>query len=279
MGDFMVFLRELMKDYKGEIQDILAEDRQLMAEIDFDLKRFEQQEKLDTTLKTASRTERSAPATDSRDTDCVQQRRNLQVRDNQDIGQSLEFPTKKNNRGQSNPLAVGGADTAEATDPSNEATVPEQEEGPIALANSETPIPEGDPLHSSNDKIETKQQESELSTPSVESANAAAASEEIPPSKEIISNAPSAESPNDNIVENQQEEESLPALESSVAVAARKQMPPPRKAISKSRLLKPRIMSTPIRSVPVDEVSFNIRDADLSAIAHQSPTPKRRRNK
>ena len=45
MGKLMSFLRELMKDYKNEIEEILAEDRQLMAEIDFDLKRFEQQER------------------------------------------------------------------------------------------------------------------------------------------------------------------------------------------------------------------------------------------
>jgi len=44
MGDLMQFLRELMKDYKNEIQEVLAADRQLMAEIEFDLKRFEQQE-------------------------------------------------------------------------------------------------------------------------------------------------------------------------------------------------------------------------------------------
>ena len=44
MGDLMRFLRELVKDYKDEIQQVLGADRQLMAEIDFDLKRFEQQQ-------------------------------------------------------------------------------------------------------------------------------------------------------------------------------------------------------------------------------------------
>ena len=44
-GDFMHFLCQLMKDYKDEIEDVLAADRQLMAEIEFDIKRFEQQQR------------------------------------------------------------------------------------------------------------------------------------------------------------------------------------------------------------------------------------------
>ena len=58
MGDLMQFLRELMKDYKNEIQEVLAADRQLMAEIEFDLKRFEQQELSEATRQTP----RVAPA-------------------------------------------------------------------------------------------------------------------------------------------------------------------------------------------------------------------------
>ncbi len=56
----MLFLRELMKDYKDEIQEILAEDRQLMAEIDFDIKRFEQQERMEAELPTP-RVDRTIP--------------------------------------------------------------------------------------------------------------------------------------------------------------------------------------------------------------------------
>jgi condensin-2 complex subunit D3 len=60
MGNLMLFLRELMKDYKDEIQEILAEDRQLMAEIDFDIKRFEQQERMEAELPTP-RVDRTIP--------------------------------------------------------------------------------------------------------------------------------------------------------------------------------------------------------------------------
>ena len=60
MGNLMQFLRELMKDYKDEIQEILAEDRQLMAEIDFDIKRYEQQERMDAELPTP-RVDRTIP--------------------------------------------------------------------------------------------------------------------------------------------------------------------------------------------------------------------------
>ena len=63
MGDLMQFLRELMKDYKNEIQEILAADRQLMAEIEFDLKRFELQEKAEASRQSI-RVERSLPASE-----------------------------------------------------------------------------------------------------------------------------------------------------------------------------------------------------------------------
>lgn len=34
-----------MKDYRCEVQDVLSADRQLANEIEFDLKRFEEQQK------------------------------------------------------------------------------------------------------------------------------------------------------------------------------------------------------------------------------------------
>lgn len=34
-----------MKDYRSEVQDVLSADRQLANEIEFDLKRFEEQQK------------------------------------------------------------------------------------------------------------------------------------------------------------------------------------------------------------------------------------------
>ncbi|KAJ8050994.1 Condensin-2 complex subunit D3 [Holothuria leucospilota] len=44
MRYLMLFLKELMKDYRHEIKDILAADRQLAAEIEFDIRRFEEQQ-------------------------------------------------------------------------------------------------------------------------------------------------------------------------------------------------------------------------------------------
>ncbi|KAK6973017.1 Condensin-2 complex subunit D3 [Biomphalaria glabrata] len=41
LKNLMAYLRELMKDYKTEIKDILAADRQLAEEIEFDLRNFE----------------------------------------------------------------------------------------------------------------------------------------------------------------------------------------------------------------------------------------------
>ena len=37
----MSYLREIMKDYKSEVKEILSADKQLAAEIQFDLKKWE----------------------------------------------------------------------------------------------------------------------------------------------------------------------------------------------------------------------------------------------
>ncbi|VDI33710.1 condensin-2 complex subunit D3, partial [Mytilus galloprovincialis] len=44
LKDLMMYLRELLKDYKNEVQEILSADRQLATEIEFDLRKFEEQE-------------------------------------------------------------------------------------------------------------------------------------------------------------------------------------------------------------------------------------------
>ncbi|XP_012944788.1 condensin-2 complex subunit D3 [Aplysia californica] len=44
LKDLMRYLRELMKDYKNEVKDILAADKQLAEEIEFDLRNFETQQ-------------------------------------------------------------------------------------------------------------------------------------------------------------------------------------------------------------------------------------------
>ena len=41
----MSYLKEVMKDYRSEVQDVLSADRQLASEIEFDLKRFDEQQK------------------------------------------------------------------------------------------------------------------------------------------------------------------------------------------------------------------------------------------
>ena len=45
LDDLMSYLRELMKDYKNEVKDMLAADKQLAAEIEFDLKKWEEEQK------------------------------------------------------------------------------------------------------------------------------------------------------------------------------------------------------------------------------------------
>ncbi|XP_014681011.1 PREDICTED: condensin-2 complex subunit D3-like [Priapulus caudatus] len=40
--DLMMYLKELMKDYRSEVKDIMAADKQLANEIEFDLRKFEQ---------------------------------------------------------------------------------------------------------------------------------------------------------------------------------------------------------------------------------------------
>ena len=41
----MSCLKEVMKDYRSEVQEVLSADKQLANEIEFDLKRFEEQQK------------------------------------------------------------------------------------------------------------------------------------------------------------------------------------------------------------------------------------------
>ncbi|XP_065903031.1 condensin-2 complex subunit D3-L-like isoform X3 [Dysidea avara] len=45
LKDLMLYLKELMKDYRTDVADILAGDKQLAEEIEFDLRRFEEEQK------------------------------------------------------------------------------------------------------------------------------------------------------------------------------------------------------------------------------------------
>ena len=44
IDDLMSYLREIMKDYKSEVKEILSADKQLAAEIQFDLKKWEEEQ-------------------------------------------------------------------------------------------------------------------------------------------------------------------------------------------------------------------------------------------
>ena len=44
IDDLMSYLREIMKDYKNEVKEILSADKQLAAEIQFDLKKWEDEQ-------------------------------------------------------------------------------------------------------------------------------------------------------------------------------------------------------------------------------------------
>ncbi|ESO91741.1 hypothetical protein LOTGIDRAFT_233338 [Lottia gigantea] len=44
LKDLMIYLQVLMKDFKTEIEEILASDKQLLKELNFDIKRFEEQQ-------------------------------------------------------------------------------------------------------------------------------------------------------------------------------------------------------------------------------------------
>lgn len=228
MGNLMQFLRELMKDYKDEIQEILAEDRQLMAEIDFDLKRFEQQERLDAELQT-SRVDRTVPPVE-----LINPHEGEEVRTQQGDGRSRvnnsapEFAETTDNaelskRETDTPIGALESNPSESIPPT---TVKGQE--PITEANK------------SNAKQFTKERPNESSSPNGES--------EPPVGQEA------------------------PIMDTSRAFLQPEipNVPLVRNVAAKS-LLRSRIMSTPIRKVPHDDVSFQIRDVDISDIHLPDP--------
>lgn len=210
MGNLMQFLRELMKDYKDEIQEILAEDRQLMAEIDFDLKRFEQQEKMDVRQSLAPRTDRSVPPPE-----LVSSSRNAVPNEEQDE-----------------------ANTSAST----------VEDAPVASESPEKLAPDNEM------EVETNQQVAEP----------------------VVATEPVA----DDVAE----EEAQPAESTSQdaqklfvepLVSERTTLRTP----AKGRRAKTRVISTPIRNVPVDNVTFHIADADLSAIPAPDTAPRKRKRR
>ncbi|XP_078673980.1 condensin-2 complex subunit D3-L-like isoform X1 [Branchiostoma floridae x Branchiostoma belcheri] len=45
LRNLMIYLKEVMKDYRNEVKDIMAADKQLASEIEFDLRRFDEQQR------------------------------------------------------------------------------------------------------------------------------------------------------------------------------------------------------------------------------------------
>ena len=45
IDDLMTYLRDMMKDYKNEVKELLAADKQLASEIEFDLKKWEEEQR------------------------------------------------------------------------------------------------------------------------------------------------------------------------------------------------------------------------------------------
>lgn len=234
MGNLMHFLRELMKDYKDEIKDILAEDRQLMAEIDFDLKRFEQQEKLDANLQTGNRTNRSVPPPELISANANETTRPQQADRRSRISERLLQPPEVSD------------DSVTHKDANVEKSVDD------ALANKTT---ESDPAS-------TGHQESQV---------ALADGREISASK--VNGQQQEERMDVDQVEEDEIEDSLPSLEST---RIQPQMLPPKRTSARLRHQNLRSISTPIRNIPTDEVSFQMRDLDLSEIP-QLDTRKRKR--
>lgn len=204
MGNLMLFLRELMKDYKDEIQEILAEDRQLVAEIDFDLKRFEQQERLDAELQTSR----------------VQQG-DRRSRVNTVAPESSE--TSTTNTEISKTKTPGEAIGNNPSEDIQQISMEDQE--PIVEADANQPVGQRQSKRASanGDGEVTVEQAAR-----VVHTSHAFLQPEIP---------------------------NVPILPNVAAQC----------------LLRSRIMSTPIRNVPVDDVSFRIRHMDLSAIQLRDP--------
>lgn len=62
MRDLMIYLRELMKDYKSEIEDVMAADRQLADEIEFDMRKFDEEQKRTAEIAAAAAAAPASPA-------------------------------------------------------------------------------------------------------------------------------------------------------------------------------------------------------------------------
>lgn len=229
MGKLMSFLRELMKDYKNEIEEILAEDRQLMAEIDFDLKRFEQQERLEAGRQNA------------------QPNRTNPIPPPELVNSRQEDPTSP--RVQANRKSRGGPTVAPAAAPVLPPPQPPADVPPAAEAmevDEDPPASTEDPMEEDPPAEAQPVEAQPVEPPPVEAPPVEAPAEEVLPS-DPPADADAMPPPGPP---NEPPDADPPAVPKNPAV----------------NRLKARLISTPKRNAPVGDVTF--QDGDISAIRY-----------
>ena len=270
MGNLMKFLRELMKDYKNEIQEILAEDRQLMAEIDFDLKRFEQQERAEANRHSlAPRMERVSIAPVPPPAELVNARRDDEIHRRQSTRAS------SNNTRVHSPVAVNAPEHPAIP----EAMEQEDAEGEVQTEDGENMETEPPAVPSPAQIAEREKSKSPTPVPNVE-PDEAQPTEPIPgPSGHNQQSAArrgksSAKSKSKSTKDNTRAEQDASSLPPPAAIPAP----------VKKRVLRPRVVSTPIRpNASIADITFSSSEADISAIPYpdqevpEVPKNKRRR--
>lgn len=265
MGNLMKFLRELMKDYKNEIQEILAEDRQLMAEIDFDLKRFEQQERAEANRQSlAPRMERVSIAPVQPPVELVNARR------------EDEFQRRQSTRAASNNTRANSPESVNAPEQPAIPEAMEQEENSeedVETADTETEPPA---VPSPVSPIQTAEREKSKSPVPISNVEP----DEAEPTEPIPG-------PSGHQAARREKSPTKSKSKSSKGDVAAQQdassLPPPAAipAPAKKRVLRPRVVSTPIRSnASIADITFSSSEADLSAIPYpDQEVPQMSKNK
>lgn len=257
MGNLMKFLRELMKDYKNEIQEILAEDRQLMAEIDFDLKRFEQQEKADANRQSvAPRIDSSMappPATP------LPEAANLRQDEPQ---RRRETRASSNNTRIMNQPKPVGSDPKASIESDEELPQPETvtpEEPAIAPEVMEQDDDEEEAMDTSEPPPTP---DKNLKNPMVPTAEPAASKTTPEPLAGPSGHQAQEETPTKTKAKTPKKK----AAQKETKTA----FPPP--AIPVNTRLRQRVVSTPIRpNATLAELTFSASDADISVIPYAEP--------
>ena len=256
MGDLMQFLRELMKDYKNEIQEVLAADRQLMAEIEFDLKRFEQQEQTETARRSV-RVERSQPAVlEAANTELENPRRPSP----KSVDQSSNLPNEIDEQTPAPDSAVD-VDVDPGPSPSpitEEATVNQPESSVASRPDSVVPTVEPISAPSANHRKKRGKVLQQLDPPALPIM--------IEPRPEFI-------------VPTSAEPEAVIDGPSTSRRKKRGRHPSDSMALPNTSAPlpsnQPRIMSTPIK--PNTELTFDINDPEMSIIPHADHKASKRR--